>query len=233
MTETVIVADYRERPAEVPRLLGAVRGVRVVWKRLAVGDYIVDGRVTVERKTTADWMRSLLDGRLFSQASRLKSRAPRPLMVIEGPDPAAGLNPPRLDPAKVRGALVSLAAVWYLPVVRTGDQEETAEILVSMARMQRGRATGPYDRQLAKPKRGAARQLHVLQAIPLIGAQVARNLLGRFGSIRGVLAANREDLMEVPGVDPGRARAICQLVDAPWRDPDQPPRAPGKSETPW
>jgi ERCC4-type nuclease len=60
-----IVADDRERAAEVVAFLGAIPGVSVRSERLASGDYLADRRILFERKTLQDLARSIVDGRLF------------------------------------------------------------------------------------------------------------------------------------------------------------------------
>ena len=58
--------DYSERNVPLLELArqSGVFDVRMV--RLAIGDYLIDGGVIVERKTYADFAISLADGRLFS-----------------------------------------------------------------------------------------------------------------------------------------------------------------------
>jgi ERCC4-type nuclease len=58
------------------------RGVEVTIGRLPVGDYELNGKFLVERKTLMDFATSIKDGRLFRQACRLMSS---PLAPI--PDP--------------------------------------------------------------------------------------------------------------------------------------------------
>ncbi|MDR4509048.1 MAG: hypothetical protein MRJ65_12595 [Candidatus Brocadiaceae bacterium] len=53
-------------------------------RRLSMGNYVVNKCIIAERKTTKDFVLSIIDGRLFTQASRLKKYAEIPLMIIEG-----------------------------------------------------------------------------------------------------------------------------------------------------
>lgn len=79
-----IEVDYREKPSGILNILRNRSEVIVEEKRLSIGDYRINGRITVERKTTKDFIISIIDGRLFSQASRLKKFAEKPIVVIEG-----------------------------------------------------------------------------------------------------------------------------------------------------
>lgn len=82
--DTILVtADDRE-PESMRDALNALPGVRVAVSRLKLGDYQVDDRLLVERKTLQDFALSVLDGRLFSQAARLAA-SDIPVALVEGP----------------------------------------------------------------------------------------------------------------------------------------------------
>ena len=66
--------------------LAARDDVTVEIARLEVGDYRVERRVVVERKTVADFAASLIDGRLFQQAAALALAPERSVLVLEGRD---------------------------------------------------------------------------------------------------------------------------------------------------
>ena len=65
------VVDFRETPSGIIDLMRA-RGIDVQTKHVTCGDVILDGVVTVERKTAGDFIVSIIDGRLFRQVANLK-----------------------------------------------------------------------------------------------------------------------------------------------------------------
>ena len=67
----LITAGDRE-PQSVLDALKALPSVRVTISRLKLGDYNVDHRLLVERKTLLDFALSVLDGRLFSMQAHWK-----------------------------------------------------------------------------------------------------------------------------------------------------------------
>ena len=67
-----IRADSSENVSGVPALLKEL-GAEVLSAPLEAGDYLVCGRVLVERKTAADFTQSLYAGRLFDQLKRMKN----------------------------------------------------------------------------------------------------------------------------------------------------------------
>jgi ERCC4-type nuclease len=62
-----IVADDRERTAEVIAFFRGIPGVSVRTERLLSGDYLADRRILFERKTLQDLVISVVNGRFFKQ----------------------------------------------------------------------------------------------------------------------------------------------------------------------
>ena len=99
-------------------------------EHLAVGDYFIAGEILVERKTYADFAVSIADGRLFPQAAALARSPYRTVVLLEGPRPQ---QMPDVHPHALKGALVSLAMMWRLPVLIARDPEESLQILRTLA----------------------------------------------------------------------------------------------------
>ena len=77
----VIVSDFREKEvSEHLKKLGAV----VNEQALEVGDFVCSERVCIEKKTGNDFVSSIIDGRIFEQASALKKNFEKPIIIIEG-----------------------------------------------------------------------------------------------------------------------------------------------------
>lgn len=121
-----------------------------------------------------------------------------------------------VHPHALEGALVSLAAMWRLPVLHSSEPEHSLLILRLLAH-QVSRTQQPVLRRFdRKPKRLASRRLFLLQGLPGVGPALAHRLLCHFGSIEGVLSADASDLAEVRGIGAGKAARIRELVgDAP------------------
>jgi len=207
-----LVVDHSERHAA---LLDAVR--RSGWfdvrmDHLAAGDYLMNGEVLVERKTIRDLVASLIDGRLFPQVARLAHSPHRSLLLIEGPTPS---SLPDVHHHSVEGALVSIAAMWRLPVLHSSDSQQSARMLRFLADQMRG----PHDRVLRrfdrKPKRLASRRLFLLQALPGVGPALAHRLLHHFGSIERIVTVDAATLAGVRGIGARTAARIRELVGDP------------------
>jgi len=79
----VVVVDKREEKSGVPKILLKL-GVSLRYEFLEVGDYLLPGDILIERKEVGDFLSSLLDGRLFDQASNLVEVSENPTILIEG-----------------------------------------------------------------------------------------------------------------------------------------------------
>jgi DNA excision repair protein ERCC-4 len=176
---------------------------------LPVGDYCVDRGIVVERKTHADFAVSLVDGRLFPQAAKLARCPHRPIILIEGPCP---VRMPDVHPHALKGAIVSLAVMWRLPVLYARDPEDSLRILRCLADQLGSSDDGVLKRYGRKPKRLASRKLYMLQGLPGVGPALAHRLLREFGSIERVVTADEAALMRVRGVGRQRAAHIRELI---------------------
>jgi DNA excision repair protein ERCC-4 len=201
--------DISERNAALLNLARGCGDFDIHMERLAVGDYLIDGGIVVERKTHVDFATSLVDGRLFPQAAALAGSPHRPVVLVEGPKPP---QMPDVHPHALKGAIVSLAVMWRLPVIHARDPEDSLRILQFLA--QQLARSGPailqrYDR---KPKRLASRKLYVLQGLPGVGPALANRLLLQFGSVEGVITADQSLLVQVRGIGPKKAQRIRNVV---------------------
>src|SRR5659263_205650 len=86
-----IVVDHRELRSPVAKTLERL-GVKLVFKTLEVGDYVVSDRIAFERKTMDDLFSTWFDEKkLFEQLYDLAQAYHRPVLIIEGGDPFLSL----------------------------------------------------------------------------------------------------------------------------------------------
>jgi Fanconi anemia group M protein len=209
------VVDFREKPSGIIELMIA-RGVDVQTKHVTCGDVILDGIITVERKTADDFIVSIIDGRLFRQVANLKKNCDHPVLLIEGNPFRTGLKVSR---SAIRGALLSVQTVWNVPVVYSRSVEDSIELMLIMAHQFKRLSSVMPLRSGYRPRRISTRQLYVLQGFPGIGPHLAKRLLNHFGSVAAVLGASSETLKGVKGVGRATAETIRKVLDAEWSLP--------------
>ena len=205
-----ITVDYRERASGLLELIRE-RDVFVEVKPLSFGDYIINDSITIERKTARDFLISIIDGRLFTQLSNLKKHCSCPVVLIEGNPCKTDVE---IDPAAIKGALISVETIWYVPIVFTRSKEDSVETLLMMGRQDETYMDVVPLRGGYRPKRLKSRQLYILQGLPKVGPNVAKRLLEHFHSVRQIMNASVEELIAVEGIGMVSAKAIREVLDS-------------------
>lgn len=212
MDTPLIEIDDRERNEELIGFLRSRSDLVCRTIHLETGDFRIDRSVIVERKTISDFCRSLFDGRLFSQASRLVRAPERTALILEGA--TADWQEIQVKREAVQGTLISLMLVFDIPVLRSNGPAETGKLLLYTGRqLVRARTEGQIPQRRIKAKRRASRQRQVLQALPGVGPDRAKRLLEQFGSVRDCLAAEEEILSQIKGIGPVIAERIVRTVE--------------------
>lgn len=204
--ERPIYIDDRERASGMPVLFER-KGMAFEITRLKVGDYLINNRLVVERKTADDFVASLIANRLFPQCSSLMRGPFLPIMVIEGGPYKTHHN---IDHRAIKGALVSVSASWQIPVLLARDMNDTVEMIQQLKEQESG---GMVVRQKGmKPKRMKGQRLKFLQGLPETGPKTAANLLAYFGNIEAIIQAEARELQQVEGVGKKKAERIRRFI---------------------
>lgn len=208
----LIFADDREAVTlaalELERL-----GAIVQSKRLEVADFILSERVGVEKKTAADFIQSIIDGRLFEQMSALVENFARPILIIEG-DLWAAVSERRVHLNAIRGALGSIAIDYRVPILWAADHEETAALLFAIARREQlVEKREPAIRGKRAALSFAQQQEFLIAGLPHVSTKLARRLLEKFKTPAKVFAANERQLQKVEGIGKEKARRIREMLE--------------------
>ena len=212
----LVFADSREHGSVIDRLFK--NGINVKVGQLKAGDFIISEDVGVERKTTDDFVNSLVDKRLFEQAQKLKQNFVRPLYIIEGNFENL-FSVRNVDSKAILGALTSLILDWQVPLLFSRNPEETADIITNLAkREQIDNKKLVSVRSGQKPKILTEQQQYFIEGLPNIGPTAARNLLKHFTTPKNILNASIEELKEVEGIGKILAEQIRKLLDENYKD---------------
>ena len=206
-----IVADDRERKSHVIESLLEIENVEVDIQRLSLGDYQIDHRVIVERKTLYDFAISIIDGRLFKQMLCLANSNSEGVLIIEGT--AADAVEIGMTREAMQGALITVSLILGIPVLRSKDPSETAKLMVYIGRQIVSMAMGGVQRHGYRPKNKRKRQLFILQGLPGIGPEKADRLLDSFGSVEAAISASSSELQSVDGIGKSIADKIKWVVN--------------------
>ena len=203
-----IIVDEREKKSGIPKLLAAI-GVKTEIKTLVIGDYIVAPETVVERKTIADLLSSIFDGRLFDQCSRLTEHYQHPILLVEGNvDEIEELTD---NPLIFYGALSTVALEFKIPVIPTPSATHTAKLLVSLS-TRKELTKGPFLKKIKKSNNIEKQQLSVLCSLPGVAEKSAIRLLEKFGTPLEVLCASTTELAKTPGLGEAKAKKIKKML---------------------
>ncbi len=214
--ERVLVwVDSREGKSSIASILEE-KNAMVKVRTLEVGDFMLSDDVIVERKTVEDFLSSMVDGRLFNQLVLLSSNCNSPLLLLEGSiEDLFALRD--IHENAIRGALISIATNYRVPIIFTRDINETAQYLITIAK--REQLAKDKDIRLRVGRKGltlAEQQRFIVESFPSIGPTLAKALLGKFGSIKSIVEADEKKLREVEKMGPKKAKKIIDVLRSKW-----------------
>lgn len=202
-----ILVDHRENPSGIPRLL-VKENVNIRMTTLTTGDYMINPGIIIERKSAEDFIQSLVSNRLFDQCARLAKSGLRPFLLMEG-NPCKTHH--KIDDQAVKGALLSVAASWQIPVIYSENIKDSACLILMLASQQ-----FPFKHVVSlnnyKPKRLKNHRLRFLQGLPQTGPVLANRLYEHFKSIQAIVNANEKELMRVDGIGNKTAAMIRKFL---------------------
>ncbi len=204
-----ILADHREKNNRVVKeLIDA--GVSVKTAQLTTADYVVSGKVGVELKKVPDFVASIIDGRILDQVRDLKNSFQKAILIIEGEEDIYSVR--RVHANAIRGMLASIVLDFQVPVLYTKNQQDTAALLTVMAKREQGKEID-FSLHSLKPKSVREQQEFIVSAFPNIGVQTAKLLLEHFGSIKNLVNASEEQLLELKGVGDKTAQMLVKMFE--------------------
>lgn len=212
-----IIVDPRETKSGVARFLEHA-GVELRLQNLGVGDYVVSDRICIERKSTTDFLESVINKRrnLFEQMLRMRKEYEKPVLVIEG---ESLYGPREVHPNVIRAVLASIAIDIAVPIIQTRDEADTASLLYVIAK----REQQPVKKEITPHgKKPAAslkeQQEYFISALSNVGIVTTRNLLRHFKTVEKVMSASKEALMEVEHVGEKTAEHIRTVVSSEYEE---------------
>jgi Fanconi anemia group M protein len=209
-SEILIVADYREKESKIINELIKL-GAKINFANLPVGDYLLSERLVVERKTFEDFANSIIDKRLFEQASYLRKYYEKPIIIIEGKGPIIR----DISIEAIRGAMISLILDYGVPILMAENTEEAAKFIIALAKREGKKEelkTISLKDRRRKPKTLDEVREYVVASLPMIELKTAKKLLSFFGSIEKIFTASERALMMVDGIGPKKAKLIKTIV---------------------
>lgn len=173
----IVIADTREYRSDVIKYIKEA-GCQVLEKQLDVGDYVA-GLFVFERKSSHDFITSIVDNRLFDQLSRLKTSGLRPVVLIEG-DLWRALSQRAVHPNAVLGAQLAILRMG-VGIIYTQTQEQSGNAICLAAKQSEKEGRGV---RLPRSKEADLNSIRIqlLTSLPGVGVKTAEELLKRYGT---------------------------------------------------
>jgi len=194
-----IIVDTREKSNRIVKQL-VDKGFKIKLEQLITGDYILNDKVGIEFKTQKDFIDSIIDGRLFSQASRLNRAFSNPLIIVQGEDDIYSIR--NIHPNAIIGAISTLSFSFRIPIIFTKNAEDTAYLFTTIAERQEQKLK--YNPHALKPKLIQEEQEFIVASIPGIGKKLSKKLLETFGNITNIINASETELEKIIGKSKSR-----------------------------
>lgn len=213
-SKTIVFVDSREGNSTVLRALDIIN-VEVRVKTMSAGDYQVSDDVAIERKTTKDFVGSIVDKRLYKQAKIMQEEFKKPVLILEGDDLYSGF----LSPDAIRGSLASIVIDFGISIIPTKNPEDTAAMIKRIAIREQNRKNTPIKiRTERKPVNLWEQQLFIVESLPNIGPVTAKKLLEKFITVNNIVNASINELQEVDGIGKKTAENIKKVLDSKYLD---------------
>ena len=207
--DKTIIADDRETASGVVEYLHTKQDVNLRIQRLESGDYAIGTRMLVERKTTRDFVDTLVERDLLGQIRQMAGSCAHPVLIIEGADLYAQRN---IAPNAIRGALAAISVQLGVSVFMSAGPEETGEVLYVLMNRELGESSSRQSLHHHKSYRSEREQLeYILSSFPGIGPHQARILLRHFGTLSAVIQASEDELRAVDGIGEKISGVITSL----------------------
>lgn len=212
--QIAVITDTRELGAPVTRELSRL-GILVQSETLEVGDFVLSDRVAVERKDVNDFASSIIDGRLFEQAAKLKQAYLKPIIIVEG-ESLTGSG--RVRPEAMMGAYASILVDYGIPIAWTREPSETAQLIFAVARREQIQEKRlPRIMAAPKPSTIERQQEFIVSSLPNIDNTRAKRLLSHFQTVERIFLASKEDLMSISGIGERISEEIRRVLTTKYR----------------
>ncbi|MBT3408468.1 DEAD/DEAH box helicase [Candidatus Woesearchaeota archaeon] len=212
----IIFADSREGGSKVIKEIKEM-GIDIQLKTMTTADFVVSSRVAIERKTTKDFVDSIIDKRLLHQLKDLKQNYEKPLIIIEGEEDLYSMR--KIHPNAIRGILSTIAISYGIPILQTKSPEDTAELIRSIARREQNFKEKEFGiRTETKPQTTKEQQEFIIESLPGIGPSLAKSLLNEFGSVKKIINSKHENLIKIDQLGNKKAEEIIKILNENYLD---------------
>ncbi|MBM3246956.1 hypothetical protein FJZ17_00220 [Candidatus Pacearchaeota archaeon] len=160
-------------------------------KSLKVGDYIISNTL-IERKTTSDFVSSMISKRLIIQLREMQPYKNK-ILILEG-EISENIN---FNINAIRGMILSISLDFNIPIIQTKNSEDTAKFLLVLAKKQN------QEKELSlHSRKGLTKKQqiqYILESFQGIGPATAKKLLKKYKNLKNIFNLAQEELQKELG----------------------------------
>lgn len=203
-----IVVDIREKQSLVYSYL-VQKNANVRFEKLDIGDFLV-GDVVVERKSFKDFQASIMDGRLLSQLVEMK-KYEKCFLMLEGF--LFDYSDSKIHENAIRGMILSCALDFGIPVIYTENEEDSAKMLLVLARRLEKEKKDISLRYKKSEMSFEEQKQFILEGFPGVGPTTAKSLLEKFKTLEKIFSATKEKLAKTELFDEKKLDGFRKLLE--------------------
>jgi len=190
----IIIADIHEKDSFILVELLSNKEIETKVTSLKIGDYLI-GNTIIERKTSSDFISSMINKRLTEQLIQMQQYEKK-LLIIEGEISYLFKKDKKIHPNAIRGFILSIITNYNTNIIFTKDALDTSKYLITLAKQQINK------KQISSlhpriPKTLEEQKLYILESFPNIGPKKAELLLKKFKYLNNIFNANENELKEI------------------------------------
>ena len=191
---------------ESPEVIEEIRKLGIPFEivQLEVGDFVYDN-ISIERKSGQDFVSSLIDGRLKDQIFNMEANYDRTFLIIHG---SPFLSLANVHEHAILGMLSSIAVRTKTKILQVDTLSDFAYLCKSI--IEKCQDNKPFTASQVVKRNALDAAIRILSQIDGISTVKARAILEHFKTLRAVILANKEKLMEIKGIGPKLAENISK-----------------------
>lgn len=197
-----IIIDNHEKNSLIPSFLSSLK-VPFEFQDLKVGDYLINN-IAIERKTFQDLQSSIINKRIFSQLNEIK-QYPKHLLLIES---SPSEENQFLHENASKGFILSVLLNYQIPILFTKDEKDTTQYLHLLAKKKEKSELSVRPSKIAMSDKEQIQ--FILEGFPNIGPASIKKLLEKYSSLKEIMNANEEDLVQILGK---KGEALYSLIN--------------------
>ena len=209
----MILIDSREPKSTISLL--TIKGLEFKREFLDIGDYLLPDSTIIERKTGPDFLHSIIDGRLWSQAGSL-SQYKHPIIVIISKDLWKDMyfSKGRYIHKSYYGAVSTLLSSYNISVINFISEEDFVDFLDSLhKKILKEKPSSRPSPLVRKAKTIEERKENCLSMIEGISVNKAKLLLKEFKNIKTISEKSIKELESVKGIGKKLAENIYNTLN--------------------